>query len=68
MTYVKCEGIITDANAGALECSTGWLVVDEPTFTLVTQEQAGDLIVAIALLWGLGMVFKLLYNLMGVQR
>lgn len=68
MTYVKCEGIITDAIDGALTCSTGWLVVDEPTFTLVTQEQAGDLIVAIALLWGLIMVFKLLYNLMGVQR
>ena len=42
--------------------------MDEPTFTLVTQEQAADLIVAVVLLWGLVKVFGLLLNLFGVSK
>lgn len=68
MSYFKCEGTVSDVGGGAYQCSTGWLAVDEPTYTLVTQEQATDLIVALVLLWGLVKVFGLLLNLLGVSK
>lgn len=70
MMYLKCEGTVFNHifDASAKKCSTGWLVVDEPTYTLVTGEQASQLIIALVLLWGLAKVFSLILNLMGVHK
>lgn len=47
--YVKCEGdvSVSMADPSALQCSTGFVQVDEPTFTLITYEQASLLLQAI---------------------
>lgn len=68
MAYFKCDGSAIDLGSNAYQCSAGWLLVDEPTFTLVSQEQASDLIVAVILLWGLVRLFGLLLSLLGVSR
>lgn len=66
-SYYRCDGSVSADPSGAVQCSTGWLVVDEPTFTLASQEQVSDLLVAILLLVALWKVFGLLFNLMGVR-
>lgn len=62
MAYFKCEGSAIDVGSGALQCSTGWLVVDEPTFTLVTREQASGLIVALLVFFTVMAVWRELAN------
>lgn len=65
MSYYKCEGVVTVIDSITSQCSTGWLVVDEPTFTLVTREQAVDLIVSVLLLIALYKVFSIILKSMG---
>lgn len=66
MAYYRCDGGVTSA-AGGLQCSTGWLEVTEPSFTLVTREQATDFIVAIVMLFFLWKVFSLILHTLGVR-
>lgn len=68
-TYYRCDGTISNAivPSTAKQCSTGWLVVDEPVYTLVSPEQAHDLIGAIILLIFLWAVFKIILNSMGIK-
>lgn len=66
MAYYRCDGVVTSI-AGGLRCSTGWLQVDEPTFTLVTREQATDLIVAVVMLVFLWKVFSIILHTFGVR-
>lgn len=67
--FFKCDGVISSSSsdAAALLCSSGWQEVAEPTFTLVSQEQAGDLIIAFVLLVALWKVFQLILSVMGVR-
>lgn len=67
--FYKCDGEVSShpLDASALRCSSGWQEVTEPTFTLVTQEQAGDLIIAFILLVALWKVFQLILSVMGVR-
>lgn len=67
--FYECAGEVTAsvADPSALLCSSGWLAVSEPTFQLVTQEQAGDLIIAFLLLVALWKVFQLILSVMGVR-
>lgn len=69
-SYYECAGTVSalPADPSALQCSSGWLAVSEPTFTLVTQEQAGDLIIAFLLLVALWKVFQLILSVMGVRQ
>lgn len=67
-TYYRCDGSVSLDPSGGSLCSTGWLVVDEPTFALVSQEQASDLIIAVVLLWGLVRLFSFLFSVMGVSK
>lgn len=45
--YYKCEFPAVEIEAGTLQCSSGWLVVEQPTYQLISQEQASSLIVAL---------------------
>ena len=67
MSYYECTGTVTDAGAGALQCSTGWQLVSEPTFQLVTREQAVELILAVVLLVALWKTFGIILSVMGVR-
>lgn len=64
-TYYRCDGSVSLDESGGSLCSTGWLVVDEPTFTLASQEQVSDLVLVIIGLWGVTRLFKMLLRLMG---
>lgn len=68
--FYECAGTVgvSPGQSMALTCSTGWLSVSEPTFNLITGEQAGDLIIAFVLLVALWKVFQLLLSVMGVSR
>lgn len=67
-SYYRCDGSIVDDGYGGLQCSSGWLVVDEPVYSLMSQEQASDLIIAVVMLWALVKVYNVLFNLFGVQK
>lgn len=65
--YLKCDGAITVSavDPSAVQCSVGFLQVDEPVYTLMTYEQASDLVVTLVLLWGLTRAFQIILKLMG---
>ncbi len=68
-TYYRCDGTVSNALLPntAKQCSTGWVQVDEPVYTLMSQTQASDLIIAIVLLIFLWAVFKIILNTMGIK-
>lgn len=67
--FYECAGTVAAsvADPSALTCSAGWLSVTEPSFNLITGEQAGDLIIAFVLLVALWRVFQLILSVMGVR-
>lgn len=69
-SFYECADVVSTsvADPSALTCSSGWLAVTEPTFTLVTAEQASDLIIAVVLLWGLVKLFGFIFSVMGVSK
>lgn len=67
-SYYRCDSVVSDDGSGGLQCSSGWLLVDEPVYSLVSQEQASDLIIAVILLWALLKVYNFLFTLLGVQK
>ena len=68
-TYYRCDGTVSNALVpnSAKQCSTGWVQVDEPVYTLISQTQAGDLIIAVVLLVALWATFKIILNTMGIK-
>lgn len=56
--YYKCEGSVIEVTTATLQCSTGWLLVDEPTFTLVTHEQGSAFLQGIMVLVVIVAVFR----------
>ena len=68
-TYYRCDGTVSNAilPSSAKQCSSGWVQVDEPFYTLISQTQASDLIIAIVLLIFLWAVFKIILNTMGIK-
>lgn len=69
-SFYECAGTVATsvADPSALTCSAGWLSVTEPTFNLITGEQASDLIVAVILLWGLVKTFGFIFHTFGVSK
>jgi len=69
-SFYECAGTVAAsvADPSALTCSAGWLSVTEPTFNLITGEQASDLIIAVVLLWGLVKTFGLILSTFGVTK
>lgn len=64
-TYYRCDGSVSDSiEPTAKQCSTGWLVVDEPTFHLVTREQADAFISAFLGLIAVVIVFRIIYKVL----
>jgi hypothetical protein len=68
-TYLRCDGTVSDALIlnTAKQCSTGWVQVDEPVYTLMSQTQASDLIIAVVLLVALWATFKIILHTMGIK-
>jgi len=68
-TYLRCDGTVSNAllSNTAKQCSSGWVQVDEPVYTLMSQTQASDLIIAVVLLVALWATFKIILNTMGVK-
>jgi len=48
-TYYRCDGEVS-LISGGLSCSTNFVLVDEPVFTLITKEQGEELFLAFAAL------------------
>lgn len=63
--YFKCDGSSSTSpvDPSALQCSTGFVQVDEPVYTLVTREQADALIVACLGFWAVFFVIRELARL-----
>lgn len=62
-SYYECQGTVTETGSGALQCSSGFLQVSEPTFTLITAEQGSALLGSIMTLVVVVVVFKKLAQL-----
>ena len=66
-SYLRCDGAASLAPSGEASCSSGWVSVAEPTFTLIPPGQTSDLIVAVlgalAILWSV----KIIVQLMGFK-
>lgn len=60
MAFYKCEGSVgvSPSDASALQCSTGWVEVTEPTFNLITYEQASALLTGLFVLFTVVAVFR----------
>jgi hypothetical protein len=69
-SFYECAGTVSTLakDPSALTCSAGWLSLSEPTFNLITGEQASDLIIAIVLLWGLVKTFSFIFSTFGVSK
>lgn len=65
--YYRCDGQVSSLPDNGLQCSTGWINVDEPVYTLISQEQTSDLIGVILLLIATWAVFKIILNTMGIK-
>lgn len=63
--YFKCDGSASASliDPSALLCSTGFVQVDEPVYTLVTREQADALILAAMGFWAVCFVIRELCRL-----
>lgn len=65
-SYYRCDGAVSDALVPntARQCSTGWVQVDEPVYTLISYEQASGLISSLLTIAALYAVFKILYRVL----
>lgn len=65
-SYYRCDGTVSDALVPntARQCSTGWVQVDEPVYTLISYEQASGLISSLLAIAALYAVFKILYRVL----
>jgi len=61
--YYRCDGNVQTFSNNRLQCSTGWLQVDEPVYTLISYEQGTELANGFVYLIGTILVFKLLMKL-----
>lgn len=57
-TYYSCDGSVLADSSGAASCSTGWVMVSEPTWTLITADQAASLLGSILMIWAVWFVFQ----------
>ena len=65
-TYYRCDGVVSTVGNGTnqgLKCSTGWLQVDEPVYTLISYEQGTELANGFVFLICTILVFKLLMKI-----
>lgn len=61
--YYRCDGVVSTVGDGANQgqkCSTGWVQVDEPVYTLISQQQAEQLFLAFAALFTTIAVYRAL--------
>lgn len=60
MTYWRCDGVLAEhsKDVGFYQCSTGWVSVDEPVYTLLSAEQTGQLLIAILSIWAVWFIFQ----------
>lgn len=54
--FYQCAGVVT-ASGADLGCSTGWVMVSEPTFELLTPESVSGLLGAVLSLWAVWFLF-----------
>lgn len=59
-SFYRCDGVIGTTPQSGMSCSTGWVQVSEPVFTLVSEQQAQELAVALFALFGVIGVYKVL--------
>ena len=59
-TFYQCDGVasVSTVDPAALQCSTGWVEVTEPTFNLITYEQASALLTGLFVLFTVIAVFR----------
>ena len=65
-TYYVCSGVVSivgNGNNEGLKCSTGWTQAVEPVYTLISQQQAEQLIGALLSLAAVYAIFKILYRI-----
>jgi hypothetical protein len=61
--YFECSGSVVTVSPDTLQCSSGFVQVSEPTFTLITAEQGSALLGSIITLFVVVAVFKKLAHL-----
>ena len=61
-TYLRCDGTVSDAilPSSAKQCSSGWVQVDEPVYTLISIEQGRELFLAFAMLFTVIAIYRAL--------
>jgi len=59
-TYYRCDGNVNTSSNNRLQCSTGWLQVDEPVYSTISLEQGRELFVAFAALFVVIAVYRAL--------
>lgn len=62
-SFFECSGSVVDLGSGTLQCSSGFLVVSEPTFNLITEDQGAALMTSLIILVVVVVVFKKLSHL-----
>jgi hypothetical protein len=61
--YYRCDGTVSTVGNGVnqgFKCSTGWIQVDEPIYSTITQQQGDALLGALFLLGVVIVVFRAL--------
>lgn len=56
--YFECSGSVVTVSPDTLQCSSGFVQVSEPTFTLITAEQGSSLLTVVMTLVVVIAVFK----------
>jgi len=62
-TYHRCDGVVSTVGNGnnqGLKCSTGWVQVDEPVYTLISIEQGRELFLGFAMLFTVIAIYRAL--------
>lgn len=58
--YYRCDGTIQTSSNNRLQCSSGWVLVDEPIYSTITVEQGRELFLAFAALFVVIAVYRAL--------
>lgn len=58
--FYQCAGAVLEPVSGALQCSTGWVMVTEPAWELISYEDASGLFAAILGLVTTAVIFRIL--------
>ncbi len=62
-TYYRCDGVVSivgNGNNQGLKCSTEWVQVDEPVYTLISIEQGRELFLGFAMLFTVIAIYRAL--------